>query len=64
MDEKPYTLIVDSPISDEELQNFQTQLQKRQEYLEETQEQQHMLTSQENLNLFAAGTSWLNNGRR
>lgn len=61
VDEKPYTLIVDSPISDEELQNFQTQLQKRQEYLEETQEQQHMLTSQENLNLFAAGTSWLNN---
>lgn len=61
VDEKPYMLIVDSPISDEELQNFQTQLQKRQEYLEETQEQQHMLTSQENLNLFAAGTSWLNN---
>ncbi|CAI4801821.1 BMC_2a_G0027410.mRNA.1.CDS.1 [Saccharomyces cerevisiae] len=61
VDEKLYTLIVDSPISDEELQNFQTQLQKRQEYLEETQEQQHMLTSQENLNLFAAGTSWLNN---
>lgn len=28
VDEKPYTLIVDSPISDEELQNFQTQLQK------------------------------------
>ncbi|QHS75547.1 protein serine/threonine phosphatase [Saccharomyces paradoxus] len=61
VDEKPYALIVDSPISDEELQNFQTQLQKRQEYLEESQEQQHMLTSQENLNLFAAGTSWLNN---
>ncbi|EHN00710.1 Fcp1p [Saccharomyces cerevisiae x Saccharomyces kudriavzevii VIN7] len=61
VDEKPYTLIVDSPISDEELQNFQKQLQKRQEYLEENQQQQHMLTPQENLNLFAAGTSWLNN---
>ncbi|KOG97606.1 protein serine/threonine phosphatase [Saccharomyces eubayanus] len=60
VDEKPYTLIVDSPISDEELQSFQKQLQKRQEYLDQHQEQQHMLMPQENTNLFATGTSWLN----
>ncbi|CAI4049113.1 hypothetical protein N7582_004579 [Saccharomyces uvarum] len=60
VDEKPYTLIVDSPISDDELQSFQKQLQKKQEYLDEHHEQQHMLMPQENINLFAAGTSWLN----
>lgn len=51
MDEKPYTLIVDSPISDDELQSFQKQLQKKQEYLDEHHEQQHMLMPQENINL-------------
>lgn len=67
VDEKPYRLIVEQPVSDKELQDFKDNLKKLEEKREEAEELMLMkrskLDTEENdniaTNLFGSGTSWL-----
>lgn len=67
VDEKPYKLIVEQPVSDKELQDYKDKLEKAEQKREEAEELALMkrseLENEENdemaVNLFGSGTSWL-----
>lgn len=68
VDEKPYKLIVEQPVSDSELQEYKDKLKREEERREEEEElalkKRSELDSERNttdmaVNLFGSGTSWL-----
>ncbi|KAK5781920.1 protein serine/threonine phosphatase PWA37_000683 [Arxiozyma heterogenica] len=68
VDEKPYKLIVEQPVSDSELQEYKDKLKREEERREEEEElalkKRSELDSKRNntdmaVNLFGSGTSWL-----
>ncbi|KAG0666787.1 Carboxy-terminal domain (CTD) phosphatase [Monosporozyma unispora] len=67
VDEKPYKLIVEQPVGDQELQDYKDKLEKLEEKREEEEElvllKRSKLDSEESNNmagnLFGSGTSWL-----
>lgn len=68
VDEKPYKLIVEQPVSESELQDYKDKLRKEEERREEEEElalkKRSELDSKRNntdmaVNLFGSGTSWL-----
>ncbi|GAV51166.1 hypothetical protein ZYGR_0AD03490 [Zygosaccharomyces rouxii] len=65
VDEKPYELIIQDPATEEEIQDFKRKIEQRHLIEEQRREQFEsealMKTAQDStLNLFAGGTSWLN----
>ncbi|CCH60826.1 hypothetical protein TBLA_0D03260 [Henningerozyma blattae CBS 6284] len=65
MPEKPYELIIEQPASEEELEEFKKKLELKNELLEkremETEAQFEALNTRDPaIDLFASGTSWLN----
>ncbi|GAV55962.1 hypothetical protein ZYGR_0AZ01340 [Zygosaccharomyces rouxii] len=65
VDEKPYELIIQDPATEEEIDDFKRKIEQRRLFEEQRREQFEsealMKTAQDStLNLFAGGTSWLN----
>lgn len=65
VDEKPYELIIQDPVTEEEIEDFKRKVEQRHLIEEQRREQLEsevmMKTAQDStLNLFAGGTSWLN----